>query len=50
MINYTEITTASGIEIIQYQLENGDLVSFQKDLSNSDYQEYLAAQSTPSVE
>jgi hypothetical protein len=39
-INYTVETNVFGKEIISYEL-NGSYVSFQVDLENPDYQEYL---------
>jgi len=46
MKNYQEIETPFGQTILQYE-ENGVLYTIPKDPANSDYQAYLAAQSTP---
>ena len=42
MKNYIEVVTPSGGTVIQYE-ENGIVYTIPKDLSNSDYQAYLAS-------
>jgi len=46
---YEVITTPSGLTTINAWYENGVMLSIPNDPANSDYQAYLAAQSTPSL-
>ena len=51
-IKYTKVTTPTGNEIIQAELDNAVFMFIPMDEANSDYQRYLnpeAEQSTPSV-
>ena len=48
--NYEVVETATGNEIIKRINEDGSISFIPKDLGNTDYQAYLAEQSTPSVE
>ena len=50
MIKYTEEVSASGTHFIRKIDEDGINWCIPVDPSNSDYQAYLAEQSTPSVE
>jgi hypothetical protein len=49
-MKYTEIIMALGDKVITRDNEDGSITYIPIDPSNSDYQAYLAAQSTPSVE
>jgi hypothetical protein len=46
---YNQIVNENTGEIVYWYIENGCKYSFIADPSNSDYQQYLAAQSTPIV-
>ena len=46
---YEVITTPSGNTVINAWYENGVMLSIPSDPANSDYQAYLAEQSTPMV-
>ena len=50
MIEYREVTVDNGEKFIVRSNENGTESWIPVDHANSDYQAYLAAQSTPSVE
>jgi hypothetical protein len=49
MIKYTIIENENRQPTICAVLEDGTILSIPMDLANSDYQAYLAAQSTPIV-
>jgi hypothetical protein len=48
-INYEVLETINGTELIKRMNEDGSISFIPKDEGNSDYQAYLAAQSTPSL-
>jgi len=48
--NYEVVETATGNKIIKRINEDGSISFVPKDLGNTDYQAYLEAQSTPSVD
>jgi hypothetical protein len=50
MKKYSITENLTGDEIIIAENEDGTVSSFSRDPANPDYQAYLAAQSTPSVD